>query len=225
MDKLNVEKTAAAALAKAEALEAALEYENDGLYPKLRGGSEQQSHNGMRMTEEYVQKHSILDSSLKPEAQLQGSPTTTQPQQTPPSQAPAALAYQSTQFKPERKEDPQIEAHRSPKCSSTISKKHTEHWGHKIYDSYHLPLATPMNNHQQAYQESRIGAYDGRHYPPSRSVHSEQQDEVLRGLSNENSLSLSTLSPSKQGHATIQVSCSFLVLEIRPRQTNILIKT
>jgi hypothetical protein len=106
LDKLNVEKTAAAALAKAEALEAALEYENAEHGPKLRGGSEQRSHNAMQMTEEYVQKHSVLDSSLKPGAQLQGSPTTTQPQQTPPPQAPTALTYQPTQIKPERNEDP-----------------------------------------------------------------------------------------------------------------------
>lgn len=63
LEKLNVEKTAAAALAKAEALEAALEYENDEHGSKLRGGSEQRSHNAMQMTEEYVQKHSVLDQS------------------------------------------------------------------------------------------------------------------------------------------------------------------
>lgn len=83
LDKLNTEKT--------EALEAALEYENDVHHPKIRCGSEQRSHNAMQMTEEYVRIHSILDSSLKPEAQLQGSPTTNQPQQTPPPQVPTAL--------------------------------------------------------------------------------------------------------------------------------------
>ncbi len=57
LDKLNIEKTAAATLAKVEAFEAALEYENDKNGSKPTSELEFQTHDITQCTQEYVLTH------------------------------------------------------------------------------------------------------------------------------------------------------------------------
>ncbi|XP_049322874.1 uncharacterized protein LOC125782565 [Astyanax mexicanus] len=74
LDALSLKKSAAAATAKAEALEAALRMDDD-LSQKLDSQLELEPQNPMQRTGEYVQKYSLSNSSIKMESDLNVSHT------------------------------------------------------------------------------------------------------------------------------------------------------
>lgn len=175
---MDIEKTAAAALAKAEALEAVLESDSDELSAEPTSRRELQIQDPAQCTQEYVLKHKILRDSI------QSMPPLTvcsdiQQSTIRPKQASTVSIDHPTHTSPPVGETPKVEPLNPPNHSPLMNK----------YFTYaQANITRPAYNNGVSYvKEERCSehdrrACDHRHYSPASPVNAYQYPDTHQAL-------------------------------------------